>query len=188
MTVTSESENLVMNRNAGGYTIIQLVIVVAIISVVCAFAVLGITKARASIRLSDSTRQLAGYLEKARSDAVRRHATTSVTISNNNSYSVMMDFGLNNAPETRSFNLMSRVQFKDMAAGTSVVFDWRGRVPNEVGISLVNENQETARINVSGAGDITLDSEIFLDSSVANVPLNTNVNPVVAAGGSKQSA
>jgi hypothetical protein len=38
------------------------------------FAVLNIHSTRASIRLQNSVRQLAGYLEKARLDAIRRTA------------------------------------------------------------------------------------------------------------------
>ena len=182
MTAMKESAKRMNNGNASGFTIAQLVITLAVISVVSSFALLGIRSARASIRLSGATRELAGYLEKARGDAVRRHGTTSITIAGDNSYTVTMDFGVNGITQTRTFALPAGVTFNSIAAGTSISFDWRGRVSNEVGIGLINENEDTSRINISGSGDVTLDNEAFLDSSIPNVNLNTNVNANVATG------
>ena len=61
-------------RGERGFTIVQLILTIAIISIVSTFAVLGISSARASTRLSNSSRRLASYLERARGDAVRRRA------------------------------------------------------------------------------------------------------------------
>ena len=190
MTAKQEPENLLMNRSAGGFTTIQLLITVAIISVVSVFALVGIQRVSASMRLSGSTRQLAGYLEKARSDAVRRHVDkvtthSKVVIDSTTGYSVTMDFALDGSQQTRSFTLSNGVQFDiGVPIGLTVEFDWRGRVPNEFGIQLINEYQEPARINISGSGDVTLNSEIFLDTNIAGVTLNSNVSPVVASGSS----
>jgi Tfp pilus assembly protein FimT len=58
-----------------GFTIMQMVVTIAIIAIVSTFGVLGIRKAQAEYRVQNSARQLAVYLEKARADAIRRHAT-----------------------------------------------------------------------------------------------------------------
>ncbi|HEY0766304.1 MAG TPA: prepilin-type N-terminal cleavage/methylation domain-containing protein [Pyrinomonadaceae bacterium] len=76
-----------------GFTLLQLLVTLAIISVVSTFAVMGITRARASMRLSNSTRQFGAYVERARADAVRRHGQTTVQMLTNSTYSVTMDFG-----------------------------------------------------------------------------------------------
>jgi len=51
-----------------------MVITVAIIAIVTTFGFLGVTKARAEFRLQSSARLFATYVEKARADAIRRHA------------------------------------------------------------------------------------------------------------------
>jgi prepilin-type N-terminal cleavage/methylation domain-containing protein len=50
-----------INGEENGFTMLELLITLTIISVVTVMAVLGITKARASMRLSNSTRQFAFY-------------------------------------------------------------------------------------------------------------------------------
>ena len=52
----------------------QMIVTIAIIAVVSVFGVLGITNARAEFRLQNSARLFATYVEKARADAIRRHA------------------------------------------------------------------------------------------------------------------
>ncbi|HJU92264.1 MAG TPA: hypothetical protein VJ656_04935, partial [Pyrinomonadaceae bacterium] len=57
-----------------GFTTLQTVVTIAIISIVSVFGVLGIRTARAEFRLQNSARLFASYVEKARADAIRRHA------------------------------------------------------------------------------------------------------------------
>src|SRR4051812_24969360 len=57
-----------------GFTITQMVITIAIISVISMFGVLGIKNARAEFRLQNNARLFATHVEKARVDAIRRHA------------------------------------------------------------------------------------------------------------------
>src|ERR1041384_3138972 len=94
-----------MNRKRGaatlqhGFTTMQMVVTVAIISIVSVFGVLGITNARAEFRLQSSARLFASYVEKARVDAIRRHAPTGQESSietfgpGTTNYTVTMDFG-----------------------------------------------------------------------------------------------
>ncbi|HKG97018.1 MAG TPA: prepilin-type N-terminal cleavage/methylation domain-containing protein, partial [Pyrinomonadaceae bacterium] len=69
-----------MNRNSRtarqqhGFTIIQMLITIMIIAIVSSIGVLGIKNARAEFRLQNSARVFASYIEKARADAIRRHA------------------------------------------------------------------------------------------------------------------
>lgn len=67
-------------RDQRGFTVLQLIIILAIVSVVSSFAVVGIMKARAAVRLQNSARQFASYVERARSDALRRHGMASVQL------------------------------------------------------------------------------------------------------------
>src|SRR6266436_1418881 len=119
-----------------GFSLIQLLIVVAIVSVVTSVAVLGITSARKSFRLSNSARQFAGYVERARADAVRRHSTASMQMLDTRSYSITMDFGGSGTPSTKAFSLENDVIFTTTLR--TVTFDWRGRIPAEASIGFSN--------------------------------------------------
>jgi len=175
-------------RGVRGFSTLQLIVTLAIISVVSAFAVVGIGSARASMRLSASERELAAYLEQARTDSIRRHAsaptggepdiraTVSVPADGGTTYSVTLDFdkdGVLDAP--RSVRLQDGVTFTGVAH--NVAFDWRGRTASEVSIGLINERGTTGNINITGSGDITLNTEVFQDDDIPDVALNnTNVN------------
>ena len=82
-----------------GFTITQMVITIAIIAVVSTFGVLGIRTARAEFRLQNTARLFASYVEKARADAIRRHAESGQESSietfgpGSTNYEVTMDWG-----------------------------------------------------------------------------------------------
>ncbi|HZI87590.1 MAG TPA: hypothetical protein VFD48_12200, partial [Pyrinomonadaceae bacterium] len=79
-------------RKQTGFTTVQMLITIALVTIVSAFALFAIDSARASVRLTGATREFASYLEKARSNAIRRNGTSVVTIVDQNSYRVDMDF------------------------------------------------------------------------------------------------
>src|SRR5512132_243315 len=86
-----------------GASIAELVVVLAIVGIVSAFALFQVKSSRSSLRVQNSVRQLASYMEKARVDAVRRHGTSNVTFTNTKTYSVTMDFNNGGSPSTRTF-------------------------------------------------------------------------------------
>src|SRR5690349_18260827 len=114
-----------------GFTIMQMVITIAIIAIVTTFGVLGIKNARAEYRLQNSARPFATYVEKARQDAIRRHPASGGESSvetfapGTNNYAVSMDFG-SGSVETKNFTLESGLSFDTLAKKVS--FDWRGRI------------------------------------------------------------
>ncbi|MDT4954870.1 MAG: hypothetical protein QOJ02_3008 [Acidobacteriota bacterium] len=169
-----------------GFSLIQLLITLAIISIVSTFAVFGITRARATMRLTASQRELAGYLEQARTDSIRRHATTpasstetdlratiTVPAAGGTTYTVTMDFDKDGVLDaTRTITLQDGVTFNGNAA--TITFDWRGRTAGETPISFKNDRGDTGNINITGSGDITLDAETFHDGAISSVTLNNN--------------
>lgn len=171
MDIDSRSKSQQQVKRERGFTILQVLITVTLITVVSSFGVMAIGRARASFRLSGSSRELAGYLEKARSNAIRRNDTASVTIADATSYTVIMDSDGDGTPETRTITLQDGVYFDDGSLGTSAVFDWRGRVPNQLGIILRNSYGGRSSINLSGAGDVTLDDEMFQDGQIGDIAL-----------------
>src|SRR5947207_2349446 len=159
-------------RDQKGFTLLQLITTLAIISVVSALAVFGITSARAAIRLQNSVRQFAAYVERARADALRRHNTASVQLVDTSNYSVTMDFEVSGTATTQTFSLESGVTF--ITTLRTISFDWRGRTPSEVSVGFSN-GVTTGNVNITGSGDVTIDAEIFHDASIPNLNLNANV-------------
>jgi len=124
-----------------GFTITQMVVTLAIIAVVSTGGVLGIRTARAEFRLQNSARLFATYIEKARADAIRRHAATGQESSvetfgpGSTQYAITMDYG-SGVVETRTFDL-----------------------------------ERNLPVDVSGAGDITVGEQHFPDQLIPPVEI-----------------
>jgi len=169
-----------MNRRAvthqKGFTIIQMVITVAIIAIVTTFGVLGITTARAEFRQQSSARLFATYIEKTRADSIRRHAATGDESSietfgpGTTTYAVSMDFG-SGAVETRNFQLESGLTFS--TAAKKVSFDWRGRISGAWVFQVFSEQlAKSLPVDVSGSGDITVGEQHFPDQLIPPVEIS----------------
>ena len=158
-----------------GFTITQMVITIAIISVVSTFGVLGIKTAREEFKHHSAARLFASYAEKARADAIRRHAGPGEESSietfgpDSTRYDVTMDWG-SGVVETRSFELESGLTF-DVAA-KKVTFDWRGRTSEAWVFQIKNAYLEkNLPVDVSGSGDITVGSQHFPDQDIPPVDI-----------------
>src|ERR1041385_8059435 len=161
-------------RGAG---IVELVIVVAIISIVSAFALLQIRSSRSALRVQNSVRQLASYMEKARIDAVRRHGTSTVSFSNTRTYSVTMDFNNSGSATTRTFTFLDNVQIAS-ADLPNVTFNWRGRTLTSgsscVTTFAVSDTMDHGlSVDVSGSGDVTVENQ---QPTLPNVTYNNTVS------------
>jgi hypothetical protein len=158
-----------------GFTIVQMMITLAVVAVVSTFGVLGIRTARAEFRLQSSARLFATYIEKARGDAIRRHAPTDEESSietfaaGTTAYAVTMDFG-SGSLETRTFDLESGLSFG--TAAKKVLFDWRGRIA-EAWVFQIHSDYlgYSLPVDVSGSGDITVGEQHFPDQSIPDVEI-----------------
>lgn len=181
-------------RQEQGFSLLQLVVALAIIIIVATFATMAIARARASMRLQNSARLLAGNMEKARIDAIRRRSSAQVEVTSSNTYDVTMDFNGGGAATvtTRRFKLENGVVFTDSAnvaltidasgnctscpAGElvpAIDFDRRGRTWDcSMLFRLQNSNNEKSTVQVMGSGDITVDSTV----SNTNAITYSNVN------------
>src|SRR5215203_3365922 len=159
-----------------GFTMIQMIITIMIIAVVSSFGVLGIKSARAEFRLQNSARLFASYVEKARVDAIRRHAADGEESSietfgpGTTNYEVTMDFG-DGVVETRRFDLDSGLSFS--TASKKVTFDWRGRI-TEAWVFQVFSTYlaRSLPVDVSGSGDITVGQQHFPDQLIPPVEIS----------------
>lgn len=158
-----------------GFTITQMIITLVIIAVVSTAGVLAVKVARAEFRLQNNARLFATYIEKARADAIRRHAAPGQESSvetfgpGSTTYAITMDFGAGTV-ETRNFDLDSGLSFS--TAGKRVTFDWRGRITEAWVFQIFSEYLERSLpVDVSGSGDITVGEQHFPDQLIPPVEL-----------------
>src|SRR5919205_1972223 len=160
-------------RQQRGFTLTQMGVTLAIIAIVSTGGVLGIRTARAEFRLQNSARLFATYVEKARADAIRRHAATGQESSietfgpGTTSYAITMDYG-SGVVETRTFDLESGLSFQ--TAAKKVTFDWRGRITEAWVFQIHSEYLDRSLpVDVSGSGDITVGEQHFPDQLIPPV-------------------
>ena len=170
-------------RRSCGFSAIELTITATVLTIVTGLGLMGITRARASIRLSGAAREYASYIEKARIHSIRSHADDAAeraTIEINDdrtSYDVIMDTDGDGTMDTKTITLPDGVTFETVE---TIAFDWRGRTWSTVGAITTPNAQVSIRlqssvdvisIDVTGSGDITIDSQVF-DDAVPTVTLN----------------
>lgn len=150
-------------RYERGVGIVELVIVMAIVAIVAALVFIQVRSSRSALRVQNSVRQLASFMEKARIDAVRRHGTSSVSFSNTRTYSVTMDFNGGGIPTTRTFTFQDNVNLASSEL-PNVTFNWRGRTLTSgsscVTTFAVSDTMDHGlSVDVSGSGDVTVENQ-----------------------------
>lgn len=170
---TQTAENRSRERGA---SIVELAIVLAIVGIVSAFALLQVRSSRSALRVQNSVRQLASFMEKARVDAVRRHSTSTVSFSNTTTYSITMDFLGGGSTSTRTFTFEPGVQLASSEL-PNVTFNWRGRTLTAgsscVTTFAVHDSMDHGlSVDVSGSGDVTVENQ---QPTLPNVTYNNTV-------------
>lgn len=167
-------------RREGGFSLLQMMITVTVMVVIGTFAFMGITSARENMRLSGSARQFASYVEKARIDAVRRHTTSAnpskVEFVDTNTYRVTMDFDGSGTATSRTFNFEDGVTLFSQPT-QAISFDWRGRMSAcTLTFALANTKGSQTTVDITGAGDVTVDSDIVSTPSINHTTVNQTVD------------
>jgi prepilin-type N-terminal cleavage/methylation domain-containing protein len=128
-----------------GFSVVELLIVVAMIAVISGFALLQITRSHQEMKRANAAQQFASHLEKARLDSVRRRPTSSaqmgqVSIINARFYSFAADSngdGSLDAPQVVSLPTNTDFQFNGPFPRT-IYFNWRGRTVDAAGAPVDN--------------------------------------------------
>lgn len=154
-----------------GFSVLELLIVVAMVGIVAGFALIQIVRANDQMNRANAAQQFASYLEKARLDSLRRHPTTpaqmaQVSIINAGFYSVTIDStgdGTLEAPLVISLPANSGFQFNGPFPRT-IYFNWRGRTVDAAGaaanpsfVTITSANGEQSRIDLTAAGQPSLE-------------------------------
>ena len=161
-----------------GFTLVQTIIILAIVSILSAAGVLGVKRSREQYKMQNSARLFATYVEKARADSVRRHAASGEEASvemfgeGTTTYNVTMDFG-SGSVETRTFQLDPGIDFYTNPA--KVTFDWRGRLLTQAVVFQVRSTylRDQIPVDVSGSGDVTVWSQQFPDQLIPAVTISS---------------
>jgi type II secretory pathway pseudopilin PulG len=184
----------------GGFSVIELILVMGVVAIISAVAVLGITRSRNAMNLQSSTRLFASYVEKARLDAIRRHDVTNIDISGPNKYTVSMDFDGTGSVTTRTFTLEKGIVFTDSTNaaytvdGTGAVtspsgeavswadFNWRGRTSQcSMLFRMQNTNSVRSTVQVAGSGDVTIDTGVPTPATTPVANVNTSADVATSA-------
>jgi type II secretory pathway pseudopilin PulG len=165
-------------RSEKGFSILQMVVTLTVASIVSTFAVISFQNSKQSLRFQNSVRLLAGNLEKARLDSIRRHGSpvnSSVVFTSPTTYDVTMDFAGTGTPQTRTVNFESGVEVFSNGL-PSVSFNWRGRTSACTNrFAVKNSRGEQSEIDVSDAGDVTIDRQVdVLTADVTYGSMNSN--------------
>ena len=188
MTATTRTTRRKKRPAQSGFSMMQLIVTLAVVSIVSGLAVFGIASARQRIRLTNSARMIASWAEKARVDSVRRHPIdpeqmAGIEVLDKTNYRVKMDFDGDGVMEVKDFKLDDGVEFA--TDPIALVFDWRGRLVDledtDIKVSIVvqwgNDEEDQRYIDITRSGDVTIDSDVYLDD-VPNVNVNGNLSPV----------
>ena len=180
-----------------GFSVLELLIVGVMISVLIGFAITQIARAKQHMTRANAVRELATYIEKARLDSVRRHATSSpqmaqVAIINANFYSVTFDGngdGTLDAPRVIGMPANSNLTIQNGTFPRTIIFNWRGRTvdtsgngTNPASVQIGNSYGSTT-VNITNAGQTAIDMAPVAtpvsnqDTSVPAMRETTRVTP-----------
>lgn len=159
--------------DARGFTVVELLIVVALLATLASFAIMSVQRARETLNLAGTARTLSAYLEQARVDSVRLHGGASVVINSPSSYNAHIDFSKTGTPTARTISLPpgitisytlppSTTSVDPSVTPLTIQYDWRGRTANTVTITLTDavSGVPPSTLVVGFAGDISVDTTI----------------------------
>lgn len=146
---------------------------ITIAAIISTIGLISFQKSNRSFKVSGATRELSGYLEKARADSVRRHGGASLDIDNSSSYTANIDFSGSgtSTPRTILFPLGTSLRYTLPPATTSIDpsvtpiridYDWRGRTTTTVLLTLTDSTAgvEPSTVVVGPAGDLSTDTTV----------------------------
>jgi len=173
--------------NAAGVGMLELLVVMALITIISALALTSFQRSSRSFNLSGATRNLSAYLEKARTDSVRRHGGASVDLNSTSSYTINIDFSRTGVSTSRTVNLPAGTSLSyslpPATASTdpfvtpiTITYDWHGRATSTVLLTLTDSTTGigSSTVVVGPAGDLSTDTTIS-GPATNPTPQNTTV-------------
>ena len=152
-----------------GFTLIEVVVILAVIALLASFAAFGIPQWRSNVTLKTTARDMVSHFQVARVEAAKRNEPILVKVtvggSGVGSCVVFIDNGQgsggipddsipNGGEALRELALPAKVSI-DSAVPDLYVFNTRG-IPNSAGIVKVTNGERTYDIGISAAGALSL--------------------------------
>ncbi|MEO6588936.1 MAG: prepilin-type N-terminal cleavage/methylation domain-containing protein [Pyrinomonadaceae bacterium] len=112
-------------KSQDGFSIIEVIIVVVVLSVITAFAIMQLGGSKADLQRQRIAREFKVYLERARFDAVKRRAVNAadmskIVLNNSSSFTATIDFNENGVIDT---NESKKVDFSQISTTKILVSD-----------------------------------------------------------------
>ncbi len=174
-------------HNSAGASVVELLIVVALVGLVSTMALINFQTSNRSITVAGATRTLSNYLEKARVDAVRRHGGANININSATSYTVNLDFEGDGFATARTINLPpgttlayrlppATASINPTTTPVLITYDWRGRTGSTVALTVTSSiaGVTPSSMVVGPAGDISSDTTVT-GPVTTPTPQNTTV-------------
>jgi len=151
-------------RGQRGVSVMEILFVFVVLAVVTSFALVGIRQIRSSFQLTNNADILKGNLEKAFTDARRRHAQGAarcrIQVTSATSYDFTGDFNDDGAVETKTVTLTNNTRFVyDPAAPPTATVDWRGNIAEGAVHFVINSTRtnQTMTLSLTSKGDVSDD-------------------------------
>ena len=158
---------------AAGFSVPELLIVVALSSIIASFALISFLNANKGFKLAGATRTLSTYLEKARVDSVRRHGGASINVDSATSYTVNIDFAGTGVATARTVTLPAGTSLRyTLPPSTTIIdpsttpititYDWRGRTGTTVLLTVTDSRTGvgSSTLSVGPVGDVSTDTTV----------------------------
>ncbi len=158
---------------AAGFSMAELLIVVALIGIISSFALVTFVKANKGFKLAGATRTLSTYLEKARTDSVRRHGGASINVNSATSYTVNIDFAGTGVATARTVTLPAGTSLRytlppsgniidPSTTPITITYDWRGRTGTTVLLTVTDSTTGvgSSTLSVGSVGDVSTDTTV----------------------------
>lgn len=150
-----------MRRLSGGFTLVELLVVMALIAILAAIGVPSYQNLVASNRISAEINGLVAHLQFARAEAVKRGQDVTVTSSNGNNWEggwVVADVNNNTLKQQQAF------QGNDTLTATlgAIRYDRNGFTQNATTLTLHDQANNVALrkcVVVSAVGQLTLNKQ-----------------------------
>ena len=174
------------SANESGFSVLEVLIVAVMLSVLVGFAITQIAQAKQNMTRANAIRELTTYIEKARLDSVRRHATTSaqmaqVSIINANFYSVTLDAngdGTMEAPRVIGMPADSDLTIQNGSFPRTVMFNWRGRTVDDAGNTTNPDSVTIGNSYGSTTVRITNGGQTAIDATPTASPVSNQDNSI----------
>ena len=141
-----------------GFTLIELMVTVAIIGLVARVATVSMIRELPRYRLTSAATQLAWSFRALRMRAISQHHTVTVTFTNSHVYTVWTDRndnGISDSGEVQTTDFSRAYPGVQLASTTNPVFNPTGTVTNLPTLTLTNPSgAKTLTMNI--LGDITI--------------------------------